>query len=384
MKKELIKGYRHAKWYKKRDEILKRDNHTCCRCGRNLSDGIELQVHHLTYLKEHKPWEYPDYALLTLCKGCHSKEHGINPPDEGWIYDSWDDTEDYGAERCEYCGSELRYVHVLYHPDWGYLRVGCVCADKLLHNDFASKKDEEREKIADKWKRFIISPKWKQRKNGYFREVNDIEFCIWDNKSYFTLKIKKYGNSYSGGKYEKLEYAKSAAFEYLHPEIYQPASEIAEQESIQLPQHLQDRIDLLTNMCKAYIKEVQRIVRPAYPKIEEVKVAKQIEFIYRPIDKDNKFEYDLRGIHIAKGKREYVFYIKFLWGVPLSQHELEKIKKSNVHYFTIDCSPLLQREQISKNDIRAFLYFRESYHLYKWISAPVYEKYLNHHKISTV
>lgn len=381
MKKELMKGYRQAQWNKRRSEILKRDNYTCQHCGRTPKDGVELQVHHLTYINGHKPWEYPDYALLTLCKGCHSKEHGITPPPpgEGWVYDSWDDTEDFGAEQCEYCGSDLRYVHILYHPDWGFLRVGCTCADKLLNNTLGSEKEIEREKLAHKWKTFINSPKWKHYKNGYFFEINDVKFCIWDNESYFTLKIKKYGSSYFGGKYKTLEFAKSSAFEYLHPEIFKPADEIPEHESIQLPQHIQDRIDLLTNMCKSYISEVQRIVRPAYPKIEEVKNAEQINFVYSPIDKDKKFEYDLRGIHIGKHNREYVFYIKFLWGEPLTQQEIEKIKESNVHYFTIDCSSLLQRDKISKIAIRAFLYFYESHHLYKWVSAPAYEKYLSKH-----
>ena len=101
MKKEQIKGYRQAKWYKRRDEILKRDNYTCLHCGRNKEDGVELQVHHLTYIKGHKPWEYPDYTLLTLCKGCHSRTHGLKPPTEGWIYDSCEDTEEFGEELTE-------------------------------------------------------------------------------------------------------------------------------------------------------------------------------------------------------------------------------------------------------------------------------------------
>lgn len=382
MKKEQIKGYRQAKWYKRRDEILKRDNYTCLHCGRNKEDGVELQVHHLTYIKGHKPWEYPDYTLLTLCKGCHSRTHGLKPPTEGWIYDSCEDTEEFGEEQCEYCGTDLRYVHVLYHPDWGFYRVGCHCADELLNNDLtASKKEKECKEIAKKWDTFINSPKWKQRKNGHFHKTNDIEFCIWNNKSYFTLKINKYGDCYFGGKYDSLERAKSAAFEYLHPEIFKPANEIQEDESIQLPLHIPDKIDLLTNLCKVYISEVQRIVRPAYPRIEKVKNAEQIEFVCSSIDKDKKFEYDLRGIHTGKDKHEYVFYIKFLWGEPLTQQEIEKIKESNVHYFTIDCSSLLQRDKISKIAIRAFLYFHESDHLYKWVSAPVYEKYLSKNNI---
>ena len=39
-------SYRDKKWYDKRKKIIERDNHTCTRCGRKLSDD-QLQVHHI-------------------------------------------------------------------------------------------------------------------------------------------------------------------------------------------------------------------------------------------------------------------------------------------------------------------------------------------------
>lgn len=64
-------------WKKKRLEILNRDNHKCCYCGK--TDGI-LQVHHKYYYKypdgtRPKPWEYPNDALITLCDDCHRRVH---------------------------------------------------------------------------------------------------------------------------------------------------------------------------------------------------------------------------------------------------------------------------------------------------------------------
>ena len=63
-------------WKTKRNSILKRDNNKCVFCGRTDN----LQVHHKYYSKYPngkmvKPWNYPDDALITLCKECHKKVH---------------------------------------------------------------------------------------------------------------------------------------------------------------------------------------------------------------------------------------------------------------------------------------------------------------------
>lgn len=63
-------------WRNKRDEILKRDNHTCQYCHKTKN----LQVHHKYYLQypngnKVNPWEYPDNALITLCDDCHKWIH---------------------------------------------------------------------------------------------------------------------------------------------------------------------------------------------------------------------------------------------------------------------------------------------------------------------
>lgn len=60
------------RWQKKRLEILQRDNFKCTECG---DDSHSLHVHHLFYTKGLKPWEYPNDALVTLCKKCHNNKH---------------------------------------------------------------------------------------------------------------------------------------------------------------------------------------------------------------------------------------------------------------------------------------------------------------------
>lgn len=60
------------RWQKRKTEILTRDNFTCQLCG---STEKTLHVHHKYYLENHKPWEYGDNALITLCEECHSWVH---------------------------------------------------------------------------------------------------------------------------------------------------------------------------------------------------------------------------------------------------------------------------------------------------------------------
>lgn len=64
----------HPYWQKKRLRILNRDDWTCRRC---CDTQTMLQIHHLWYNIELKPWEYPDEALITLCDLCHKKAEFI-------------------------------------------------------------------------------------------------------------------------------------------------------------------------------------------------------------------------------------------------------------------------------------------------------------------
>src|SRR5260370_4869913 len=65
---------RRDEWLGHRREILKRDGYRCRGCGRDQVDAVdhELHVHHRYYVQGKLPWEYPDEALITLCKQCHA------------------------------------------------------------------------------------------------------------------------------------------------------------------------------------------------------------------------------------------------------------------------------------------------------------------------
>lgn len=64
-----------VQWNRKRRKILDRDNHRCTQCG-NIDE--ELHVHHIYYINGNKAWDYPDKALITLCKHCHKIWHDTN------------------------------------------------------------------------------------------------------------------------------------------------------------------------------------------------------------------------------------------------------------------------------------------------------------------
>lgn len=58
-------------WKKKREKILLRDDNTCQVCGKKRY----LQVHHIWYIVDKKPWQVPDSYLITLCRVCHKLAH---------------------------------------------------------------------------------------------------------------------------------------------------------------------------------------------------------------------------------------------------------------------------------------------------------------------
>lgn len=71
---EYEKLLKDPRWKAKRIEILKRDNYRCRKC---LEKTKVLHVHHTKY--KGNPWEISNVHLMTLCPGCHRKEHNKPP-----------------------------------------------------------------------------------------------------------------------------------------------------------------------------------------------------------------------------------------------------------------------------------------------------------------
>lgn len=60
------------RWQKRRLEIMARDDFRCISCD---SNETTLHVHHFYYITGRLPWQYPGWALNTLCEDCHNKAH---------------------------------------------------------------------------------------------------------------------------------------------------------------------------------------------------------------------------------------------------------------------------------------------------------------------
>lgn len=68
--------YISSDWRKQSKRILKRDGHTCQACGITKGRKTRLGAHHTYPLRNwikdgHKPEEYPDDWLSTICGRCH-------------------------------------------------------------------------------------------------------------------------------------------------------------------------------------------------------------------------------------------------------------------------------------------------------------------------
>lgn len=379
MDKILAKEYRKAPWRIKREVILMRDNYVCQCCGRAEKDGVVLQVHHLIYLPHCKPWEYPDYAFITLCSGCHAAEHGHRLPSSGWIYDNEYDAGYTGAEQCQLCGTDLRYVHLLHHPNWGNIMVGLECEAKLLQGDnSAMERVKERERYAEKLKRFVNSPMWKQKKNGYFYKKDGLVVRIWDNVKYFSITYQYEDDT----QFEKIKQtfktlveAKYYAFnEFYAPIVHEyrsyPKDEFLE---CKQPDNPSDRKNLIKNICIQTISREKEFILPVYDRIKS-HIVKFL--VVRKNQLNLSFMYDVYASTKSKNDdKVYDFYIRFVFGETLTEQEVALIKEKNIQYIIVDCSSLMSNDKISMDIIHNFLYNNESYPA-RWINSPIYENYL--------
>lgn len=134
--------YRCSEWARKRAALIEKRS-ACEVCGRKAENGVVLQIHHKRYRSDRRVWDYPDEELQVLCKGCHARQHGLIPPDSGWILEEELDLGNLSGQ-CEKCGTSNRYQFVLVHPEWSNVwSVGAVCCQHLTSDarakDFAER-----------------------------------------------------------------------------------------------------------------------------------------------------------------------------------------------------------------------------------------------------
>ena len=86
---EYWEKLRDPRWQKKRVHVFDRDKFICQMCK---DANTELHIHHLVYMKDRDPWDYPDTMLVTLCKNCHAEMKGVMVKDfiVEWVFTGYD------------------------------------------------------------------------------------------------------------------------------------------------------------------------------------------------------------------------------------------------------------------------------------------------------
>ena len=74
-KAQYEEDLKDPRWKALVKKIRKRDRDRCQECGQRKRKGLEMNVHHLHYYPNRKPWEYEDDNFITLCRDCHIAAH---------------------------------------------------------------------------------------------------------------------------------------------------------------------------------------------------------------------------------------------------------------------------------------------------------------------
>jgi hypothetical protein len=140
------------------------------------------------------------------------------------------DVEDLEQDRvtCEMCESaEVRYVHTMMHPDYGRLRVGCVCAGNM-EDDYAGAVARE---AMVKGKRSWLDRKWRVsgKGNPFLNTRDGFNVVVWQLRSggWMGRVVNRYSEKELGvvGEYGSCEFAKLACLRLIEWEKARDAKE---------------------------------------------------------------------------------------------------------------------------------------------------------------
>lgn len=198
--------WKTEEWLRFRSHVLESDGHRCRACNRREGPKVILQVHHKQYFDGRKPWEYALSEVETLCRGCHGSRHRFWPPLAGWEEVGEEDLGDLCGE-CDLCGTSIRHVHELWHPDWGTLDVGAGCAEALTEREGLT----EQQLVQRREARFIGSRRWREVDNKWMIDFYGIEVLII-NQAPGRLRIAMNGATSLRRHFVQLDDAKRQAF----------------------------------------------------------------------------------------------------------------------------------------------------------------------------
>lgn len=154
-------------------------------------------------------------------------------PHKGWIDDHVTELKEPDG-KCEMCAkSDIRYLHTIFHTDYGSLEVGCVCAEKMcvdpkqpkymeqalknkLKRECTKRRRDEDKKMEMEEKERQRAKSWKDlrswrttQKGGYSRKIEAGYINIFNKNS----KWKHVLNGEFSAGFEKLDEAIQDTFE---------------------------------------------------------------------------------------------------------------------------------------------------------------------------
>lgn len=130
--------------------------------------------------------------------------------------------------KCDWCGTRIRFVHRMRHPDWPeVIEVGCDCIKKISADwERAKVADDEMRKLAAKEARWLERP-WRRARAGHWWLLVD-RFTLRDasRENEFRIHVMvgqnrggrwwvKVGNKFQSGSYPDKSSAMLAAFAQL-------------------------------------------------------------------------------------------------------------------------------------------------------------------------
>lgn len=85
-KKDMKDFYKSARWKRIRSKVLRRDEYICQECKKYGRIKEATQVHHIEHLEDRPDLAYDLDNLISLCLGCHNKEHPEKGGSRGKCY----------------------------------------------------------------------------------------------------------------------------------------------------------------------------------------------------------------------------------------------------------------------------------------------------------
>jgi len=142
-------------------------------------------------------------------------------PHKGWVCIDIEDfgEQSYACEMCEF--QSIRYIHYMKHSKYEeVIGVGCVCAEKM-EGDYsrARLRDDLMKKRSQKRLKWLNNNRWKISKKGNNWIKTDGYIIVMTKQgNYWSVLIKSEDETFekwSHRKYESIDEAKLAAFDYL-------------------------------------------------------------------------------------------------------------------------------------------------------------------------